>query len=289
MADAMRGLMAAMIDAGIAILTGSENDYGERGMALAGSIASGIVSNGWKILEAVGSGIQSGLDWLGTKVTDFVTAGENIIGGVVDGIWNAASNIGTALVKACEDAWADFQNWWDMHSPSKRAAGGGENVSLGIAVGVRNKAKSFRDALVESSVMAMKAFSNTISNSETLADGLGIGDPVITPVLDLSNIQNGVDSISGMFGSESIALASNVSSSSVGVPSVATTIQDAVDSAVSGMMETLSNSDNSRPVVVNVPLELDGKQIAKGTATYTRDELNKLDSIQAMISGKAQT
>ena len=289
MADAMRGLMAAMIDAGIAILTGSENDYGERGMALAGSIASGIVSNGWKILEAVGSGIQSGLDWLGTKVTDFVTAGENIIGGVVDGIWNAASNIGTALVKACEDAWADFQSWWDMHSPSKRAAGGGENVSLGIAVGVRNKAKSFRDALVESSVMAMKAFSNTISNSETLADGLGIGDPVITPVLDLSNIQNGVDSISGMFGSESIALASNVSSSSIGVPSVATTIQDAVDSAVSGMMETLSNSDNSRPVVVNVPLELDGKEIAKGTATYTRDELNKLDSIQAMISGKAQT
>ena len=75
MADAMRGLMAAMIDAGIAILTGSENDYGERGMALAGSIASGIVSNGWKILEAIGSGIQSGLDWLGTKVTDFVTAG----------------------------------------------------------------------------------------------------------------------------------------------------------------------------------------------------------------------
>lgn len=289
MADAMRGLMAAMIDAGIAILTGSENDYGERGMALAGSIASGIVSNGWKILEAIGSGIQSGLDWIGTKVTDFVTAGENIIGGVVDGIWNAASNIGTSLVKACEDAWADFQSWWDMHSPSKRAAGGGENVSLGIAVGVRNKAKSFRDALVESSVMAMKAFSNTISNSETLADGLGIGDPVITPVLDLSNIQNGVDSISGMFGSESIALASNVSSSSVGVPSVATTIQDAVDSAVSGMMETLSNSDNRSAVVVNVPLELDGKQIAKGTATYTRDELNKLDSIQAMISGKAQT
>ena len=289
MADAMRGLMAAMIDAGIAILTGSENDYGERGMALAGSIASGIVSNAWKILEAIGSGIQSGLDWLGTKVTDFVTAGENIVGGVVDGIWNAASNIGTALVKACEDAWADFKNWWDMHSPSKRAAGGGENVSLGIAVGVRNKAKSFRDALVESSVMAMKAFSNTISNSETLADGLGIGDPVITPVLDLSNIQNGVDSISGMFGSESIALASNVSSSSVGVPSVATTIQDAVDSAVSGMMETLSNSDNRSAVIVNVPLELDGKQIAKGTATYTRDELNKLDSIQAMISGKAQT
>ena len=84
----------------------------------------------------------------------------------------------------------------DQNSPSKVTTKQGENVGEGLVVGMLNYRKLAYRAGEEVAGRMLSGVGDNLSSDFT--------DPVIKPVLDLSDVKSGANSIGGMFGTTSI-------------------------------------------------------------------------------------
>lgn len=140
---------------------------------------------------------------------------KNLILGLVKGLKNnsyyaeeAASNVASNVIKKTK-------NTYQVKSPSRIFEGIGRFLMLGEAKGIKKNSYIAENATEESARQTVARFNNAIRPLASLIDGMIDSNPVITPVLDLSNIQNGAKSIGGYFrGARAIALGSAVSAGS---------------------------------------------------------------------------
>ena len=143
--------------------------------------------------KAIGSSAKSGLTSQNIKGR-YKDAGNNAGKGLVNGIrsWGGkAYNAGQYLGRQANKG---LQATLKIASPSKVFTRDGEYVGEGFVNGIKNYALKVYKAGVE---LATNAITGTASVSSDIFDDLK--DPVIRPVLDLSNVQNGVNSIDNMF------------------------------------------------------------------------------------------
>lgn len=143
--------------------------------------------------KAIGSSAKSGLTGQNIKGR-YRDAGSNAGRGLVNGIrsWGGkAYNAGQYLGRQANKG---LQATLKIASPSKVFTRDGEYVGEGFVNGIKNYALKVYKAGVE---LATNAITGTASVSSDIFDDLK--DPVIRPVLDLSNVQNGVNSIDNMF------------------------------------------------------------------------------------------
>ena len=143
--------------------------------------------------KAIGSSAKSGLTSQNIKGR-YRDAGNNAGSGLVNGIrsWGGkAYNAGQYLGRQANKG---LQATLKIASPSKVFTRDGEYVGEGFVNGIKNYALKVYKAGVE---LATNAITGTASVSSDIFDDLK--DPVIRPVLDLSNVQNGVNSIDNMF------------------------------------------------------------------------------------------
>ena len=143
--------------------------------------------------KAIGSSAKSGLTSQNIKGR-YRDAGNNAGRGLVNGInsWGGkAYNAGKYLGRQANKG---LQATLKIASPSKVFTRDGEYVGEGFVNGIKNYALKVYKAGVE---LATNAITGTASVSSDIFDDLK--DPVIRPVLDLSNVQNGVNSIDNMF------------------------------------------------------------------------------------------
>ena len=143
--------------------------------------------------KAIGSSAKSGLTSQNIKGR-YTSAGNNAGRGLVNGIrsWGGkAYNAGQYLGRQANKG---LKATLKIASPSKVFTRDGEYVGEGFVNGIKNYALKVYKAGVE---LATNAITGTASVSSDIFDDLK--DPVIRPVLDLSNVQNGVNSIDNMF------------------------------------------------------------------------------------------
>lgn len=143
--------------------------------------------------KAIGSSAKSGLTSQNIKGR-YKDAGNNAGKGLVNGIrsWGGkAYNAGQYLGRQANKG---LQATLKIASPSKVFTRDGEYVGEGFVNGIKNYALKVYKAGVE---LATNAITGTASVSSDIFDDLK--DPIIRPVLDLSNVQNGVNSIDNMF------------------------------------------------------------------------------------------
>ena len=143
--------------------------------------------------KAIGSSAKSGLTGQNIKGR-YKDAGNNAGRGLVNGInsWGGkAYNAGQYLGRQANKG---LKATLKIASPSKVFTRDGEYVGEGFVNGIKNYALKVYKAGVE---LATNAITGTASVSSDIFDDLK--DPVIRPVLDLSNVQNGVNSIDNMF------------------------------------------------------------------------------------------
>ena len=143
--------------------------------------------------KAIGSSAKSGLTGQNIKGR-YKDAGNNAGNGLVNGInsWGGkAYNAGKYLGRQANKG---LKATLKIASPSKVFTRDGEYVGEGFVNGIKNYALKVYKAGVE---LATNAITGTASVSSDIFDDLK--DPVIRPVLDLSNVQNGVNSIDNMF------------------------------------------------------------------------------------------
>ena len=143
--------------------------------------------------KAIGSSAKSGLTGQNIKGR-YRDAGSNAGRGLVNGINSWGGKAYSAGQYLGRQANKGLKATLKIASPSKVFTRDGEYVGEGFVNGIKNYALKVYKAGVE---LATNAITGTASVSSDIFDDLK--DPVIRPVLDLSNVQNGVNSIDNMF------------------------------------------------------------------------------------------
>ena len=178
------------------------------------ALADAVRSNSGAVADAAINLINAFIDAVGTMTSRFFEAGANAVEGFIDGLlsmpgrlWDAGCSLGR---KALDAAKASL----DINSPSKEM----EQVGIFADMGLINGLKMYSNKVYNSGYNVGKQALSAVKDSMKQMNGL-IDDtnynPTITPVLDLTNIQNGANEIDNMLNSSqfgtSVNLANNAS------------------------------------------------------------------------------
>ena len=191
------------------------------------------------------SGVRSffGLD---RPISEMRSIGDNTMAGFRDGIngfggagglWSQVSGTFTSFIN-------NVKSKFRIKSPSRVFEDIGENVDLGFIQGLNN----YSDDIDDSAISMGDSMLTTLSSYAEKAGSVfndNIEDPVITPVLDLSEIQNGAGRVGNMldFGNASVSVGSITSSGSNPLSSMGIDLGSLFGSSSygSGLLSSLSS------------------------------------------------
>jgi hypothetical protein len=141
----------------------------------------------------LGNAFSNLWDWISNGFKGLVEVGGNLISGLWQGItgaagtvWNAICDFGSSIV----DGFCDF---FGIHSPSRVMAGIGEYLSLGLAQGITDETGSVVQGVQDVSDTALSTMMDLAQRVGDIASDDFEYEPSIQPVVDMSDVQNGVD------------------------------------------------------------------------------------------------
>ena len=177
-------LLSAGVDAVGKFITGVANKASEliqSGLKLAGDFMASVA-------KGIEDGISGVLASIGTLASDIATGFVNAIQGAVGSIVNAAVNLANQALGA-------FKSIFGIQSPSREMYAIGTYVVLGLVNSLSDNAGMAVAAAAAMGVAALSAAQNALSGD------LEVSSPVLTPVVDLSNVDSSVSSMKKMFAS----------------------------------------------------------------------------------------
>lgn len=202
LANDIRNLFKALIRAAVLVLTGGVVDIKEVGSKIMNSgLISGIKEKLSNLKETVRDLISNAKQVIQDKINDFKDVGKHIIGGLISGITDKASDLANSAINAAKSAVNGVKNFLGIHSPSRVFAEIGRYTDEGFINGVKAYAGRVSDATVDMGKGAVGAMSDTLSTIADLVSSDIDTEPTIRPVMDLSNIQNGANQLFSMMKS----------------------------------------------------------------------------------------
>lgn len=193
----------------------------EKGVQVVVNFIKGIASQIPVLVEAAFDLILDFIYGIGDAIEKYtpllmeacVDLGVSIVNGVVKGlmsipgaIWEGIKSVGQSIIDG-------FCNFFGINSPAKAMIPIGQGLDEGLIVGLENYKGSVVDATEDVGKAAVNSMSNVISDISNAINSDVDAQPVIRPVLDLSNIESGAGAINGMFGmTPSVDVLSNVGS-----------------------------------------------------------------------------
>lgn len=178
------------------------NQMRPAGMLSITNLAAGISSGSGKVKAAVGTALSSGLSAVSSYTGRFRSAGYNLSAGLANGIASGqylvsikARAVAQAAVRAAEKA-------LDEHSPSKVFYRIGKFAYLGLANALNDNIGNSYKSGYSIANSAIDGLGDAMAKISDYSDSLAIDemDPVVKPVVDLSNIERGAEDINNMLG-----------------------------------------------------------------------------------------
>lgn len=232
----------------------------DKGKELFGKLKDGL----WDGIKGIGSfisDIYNEIKGAAEKIADkFVEIGANIVNGIKKGIRSAAEwfNSAPAVEEMTQKVLAYKQNIESnlgIHSPSTVFAEIGTNMGLGIIKGIEDIKGSVMNSANSFGEDSLKAISDTINKSSDYLEDESIGQFTITPVLDLSNIEDGASKIGSVLNDgTSYDLASQNGSLVAKLAADKTNAQTNYSNDLSNMRNELSEIKNN---LANIQIVLD--------------------------------
>lgn len=142
--------------------------------------------------------ISANLSILSQSVASFRVGGANIVVGIANGIYSQSSTVVTAMHTLALAMIKQFQEDFEIHSPSRLMESMTSNIPLGAARGVNQTsgvAVSAVDSFADKMIDSMRSAMETVY---TLADNDFSISPVISPVVDMTGVTDSANSISSM-------------------------------------------------------------------------------------------
>ena len=175
---------------------------GPEGWLIGAAIAGGglLIANWDKIgdffsgfFDWLGNAFSHLWDWISNGFKGLVDVGGNLISGLWQGItgaagavWNGICDFGSSIVNG-------FCDFFGIHSPSRVMAGIGEYLSLGLAQGITDETGSVVQGVQDVSDTALSTMMDLAQRVGDIASDDFEYEPSIQPVVDMSDVQNGLD------------------------------------------------------------------------------------------------
>lgn len=171
----------------------------------------GISSSKSSITQSLGSLLSELVKAIRKKYSRFYDAGSYLVDGFASGISQndyKAEAKARAMAKAAAEA---AQDELDINSPSKVFKAIGGSIPEGFAMGIDNLSGLVKSSSVGMANTALDNVKNSISRIADAVSGDIDYQPTIRPVLDLSDVRSGVDTMGSMlnFGS-SVGVMGNI-------------------------------------------------------------------------------
>ena len=163
------------------------------------------LGNGYSIASDFLSGIVNGFLSFGNTV---FSIGINIVQGIINGIKSKAQQLFDDLVAVIADPIGAIKDWLGIKSPSRLMMEIGENIGDGLTIGIVRSTDGVGDSMMEAGEDILSAARQMLLGVDSIFESED--DPVITPVLDLSNIQDGVKNMMGLIPDSGLSLESAV-------------------------------------------------------------------------------
>lgn len=275
--DAFGGLQSAANKAAKAT-----NKLGDSGKTLVSSFAMGVSNSKSILTKSINTLMKASVAAIKTYRKQYETAGSYLAKGLVVGLNDQLHSVKTAASNLASAAELAIRKTGVIKSPSHVWRKLGNYFGLGLIKGFDDSENGVTAA---SENLATTASAAIASISSILNSDIDMS-PRIRPVMDLNDVYSGVDSINGLMkDTYSTKMAANIS----GVSSNAVLVDKlhSVQSSIGSLGSDLRASDDSNvKYVFETPTYLDGKLIAKGTASYTKAELDKIQIRADRAKGK---
>ena len=158
-----------------------------------------IVDAGFDLLEAFIEGIEHGInDRMPSLIQDFIGLGGELIAGIAKGLLGGVGKALSAIGSVCASILNKAKSIFDSHSPSKEFEKIGRWNDEGLAQGLLKYSRYAENAASNVGENTMDSLRDSLSNISEAIDSDIDFSPTITPILDLSEIQNGAKSINGI-------------------------------------------------------------------------------------------
>lgn len=265
--------LADKLSTGTKAITTAIKDLGAAAKKTADLSADGMKDSGKKMVEKLVEGIKpSKVETAVQKVVDagvkkiktkanydaFYQVGEYLIKGLVKGIASQQDELETEVQKLEQKAERAVKAKAEIKSPSRVWMKIGSYMGEGLAIGIRDSASTVMSAATGLAYVSEKAISKAIDSiSDNLDDDMNLS-PVITPVVDLSDVDSGIDYIASSFGAQGLGFGS-IRGTRLAASIDATNQNGRLERELHGLskqMSAMTDSMNSR--TLNVYNSIDG-------------------------------
>ena len=269
--NAVKRLGTLTIDEMVKTFNNGSSEMVNCGKNLISKFIDGLNNKGKSINDACAKLVSKCASGINDKYKDFKSAGSYLVEGFANGIsastWKAEAKA-RAMAKAAEEA---AKSELDSHSPSRVFEKIGKYVPEGFARGIDKLSWMAKDS---SKIMADGAIEGTKNAISRIADAVNSdidAQPVISPVLDLSDVKSGAAAMNSLFSTNpSVGVLSNVGTISTMMNRRSQNgANDDVISAIDGLRKELGNVGNTSYNINGITYD-DGSNITEAIRTIVR-------------------
>lgn len=204
------------------------------------------------------------------SVSAFANVGFNISAGIATGISNGTSMVTSAAKSVIQKARAAADQEAEINSPSKLFMRLGYSIDEGLALGIDRMSGMVERSSKDVVHNAFTGTQNALSRIASAIDSDIDIQPTIRPVVDLTDVRTGANSINGMFGMRpSIRTMANLDSINSGMRSRQNGSNDDVVSAINSLGKSLGNMSGDTYNVNGITYD-DGSNIVDAVKTIAR-------------------
>lgn len=266
-------------------ISGIETTFPEFKEAGGGSIAEYLAGVDEKDSSAYGAFVSVGNNGKNAlRNVDMAPEGRNAVIGYANAANSPAmrQRVYSAFFSLGLVAKSGMQDSQDMHSPSREMAKLGRFSVLGFINGVNAMSENARKATKNLGEETLDSFGHSIKDIVDFFDSDPDASPVIKPVLDLSNVESGTSTIPRLLNGYSMNVAMHTDNQlryNRAAASSMNDLSDRLDMAISKIGEIIQNESDiaaNTNYRFEIPFSIDGRELARASAVYNQEELNRL-------------
>ena len=180
-------------------LTTAGDSFSQIGLKYMTGLASGVTRGASTFSSTVKSVVVSTVGTIRGFYSQFYSVGAYISAGLAAGMQSRLGQIRSAASQMANEAAKATRYAAMVKSPSRVFMEIGDYLGQGLVIGMENEQRAIYDAGYAMGDSAYDGMKSTIGMlSDVLSSDLDV-NPTIRPVLDLSDVKNGADSINGLF------------------------------------------------------------------------------------------
>ena len=268
-----------------------KSKFEKAGKNVIGGLNNGLKSSKNSAVSSIRSSLSKAVSAIRSFYGSFYSAGRYVVDGFANGIsantYKAAARA-RAMAKAADTA---ARNTLDVESPSKVFAKIGYFTVEGFVGSIAKRLNDSKKAGHNLGLSAITGIKSAVSQANAIIQE-GVEDaPTIRPVVDLSDVQNGMGLLKQMsnlgnspFNRTTASLAGSINILGSGKNSLEHSVEE-LKNTVKSYIDAKEEADNNREYVFNANTIIDGEKVAKSTAVYTQKELNRLEMIKSRKGG----